>query len=248
MRRKQDEVTIDLRELWRIFTGHILPIIISAVICMGALFAYSHMFMKPVYESTATLYILKQDKINNQGYEQSDYTLALNIIHDCTYMISSDAVLNTVIDQLNLDMSSGRLKSMITSTNPANTRVIEISVKADNAAEAKRIVDGVCSAAAKKIDATLGMNSVNIYASGDLKNTPCNAFGIKIYALAGIIAAFVAYFIFVIRFAFNDRIRTYEDVERYLGLAVLGELPDLTSSKQKKEKYYRYAPKAKGGK
>lgn len=251
MKNKQNNDTIDLLELWHVFTEHTVPIIIAAAVCIGALFAYSNFIMTPTYKSTATLYILKQSSSIESGNEQADYTLALNIINDCTYMITSESVLNAVIDELNLDMSSSNLKNLISTANPANTRIIEISVDTNNAVESKRIVDSVCKVAAKKIEATLGMDSVNVYSTADLQRTPSNAFGMKSYALGGIIAAFITYCVYAVKFLLDDKIRSAEDVEQYLGLAVLGDIPNLNSSKQKKGKYYKYQykdKKAKGGK
>lgn len=246
MKNKKNEVdTIDLLELWHVFTNRIIPIFLVAALCVAAMFAYSKYVMKPMYESTATLYILKQDNSSTKDYEQADYTLALNVINDCTYMITSQSVLSTVVDKLDLDMTCGKLKSLISTSNPSNTRVIEITVKTDDAVESKRIVDCVCSVAAGKIEDTLGMDSVNVYSKADLQRTPCNAFGIKTYALGAIAAALIVYVVYVVKFLLDDKIRTAEDVEKYLGLAVLGDIPNFSDSKSGKGKYYKYQHKDK---
>lgn len=241
MKNKQNETdTINLLELWHVFASHVIPIFLVAALCVASMFAYSSFVMKPMYESTATLYILKQDNSNVKDYAQEDYTLALNIINDCTYMITSQSVLNSVISKLNLDMSSKQLKDLISTSNPTNTRVIEIRVKTDDAVESKRIVDCVCGVAADKIEATLGMDSVNVYSKADLQRSPCNAFGIKEYALGAIAAAFIVYAVYLVKFLLDDKIRTTEDVEKYLGLVVLGDIPSFSASKQSKGKYYKY--------
>lgn len=245
MDKKQDNYEIDLLELWDVFVEHIIPIILAAVLCVAALYAYSSFLLKPMYESTATLYILKQD---NGEYTSSDYTLALNVVNDCTYMITSDAVLNTVISDLNLNMSSKSLAKLITTNNPSNTRVIEITVRTDSAVESKRIVDSVCDVAADKISASIGMDSVNVYSKADLQREPCNTFGTKMYALGAVVAAILMYCIYVIKFLINDSIKSPEDVEKYLGLVVLGDIPNCNAVKRSHGRYGKYQAEEKNGK
>lgn len=237
MDKKQDNYEIDLLELWDVFVEHIIPIILAALLCAGALFAYSNFMLKPMYESTATLYILKQD---NGEYTSSDYTLALNVVNDCTYMITSEAVLNTVISDLHLNMSSDKLAKLISTSNPTNTRVIEITVKTDSAIESKRIVDSVCDVAADKISASIGMDSVNVYSKADLQREPCNTYGMKTYILGAAVAAILVYAIFVAKFLINDNIKSPEDVEKYLGLVVLGDIPNCNAAKHSHGRYYKY--------
>lgn len=246
MKNKKNEVdTLNLPELWHIFTSHFFPIFLVVALCVAAMFAYSNFLMKPLYESTATLYILKQESTSNKDYEQEDYTLALNIINDCTYMITSKAVLSDVVDELNLNINSDQLEKLISTSNPANTRIIEITLKTDDAVESKRIVDCVCNVAAGKIEESLGMDSVNVYSKADLQREPCNAFGTKEYVLGAAAVALIVYLVYVVKFLLDDKIKTAEDVEKYLGVAVLGDIPNFSASKSGKGKYYKYQNKDK---
>jgi hypothetical protein len=47
-------------------------------------------------------------------------------------------------------------------------------------------------------------------------------------------------FIFLFIFLLDDRIRTEEDIERYLGLSILGDIPNIDDVKNKKKGYYKY--------
>lgn len=245
MDKKQNGYEIDLLDLWGVFVNHVIPIVLAAVLCVAAMFVYSSFLLTPMYESTATLYILKQD---NTEYTQSDYTVALNVVNDCTYMITSESVLSKVISDTKLDMSCEQLKHLISTDNPSGTRVIEITVKSDNAVESKRIVDSVCSVAADKISESIGMDSVNVYSKADLQREPCNTFGMKTYALGAIVAAFLVYCLFVVGFVMNDNIKTPEDVEKYLDLVVLGDIPNCNASKHSRGKYYKYQSEDKSDK
>ena len=224
---------ITLSDLWEVFIRHLLPIILVALLCMGLLAGYSAVIVEPEYNSTATLYVLKQDKTSDYVYTQSDFTLALNVVNDCKYMLKSHTVLDDVIKELGLNMSYKELYDSISTANPDNTRVLEVSVKTPSAQESKRIADCVCRIASEKITAAMGMDQVNIYASGTLEDKPCNLIGLSKYAFTGIAAAVIVYAVYVAAFMLDDRIKTEEDIQKYLGLSVLGEIPNSEDTKRK---------------
>lgn len=239
MSKQQNGHVITLADLWGIFTNHIGLIVLSAILCTACAFIYSKVMVTPEYRSTSTLYILKQDNSADYAYTQSDFTLALNIVNDCTYMIKSSEVLIEAIDELDLDMSPGYLANLISVTNPDNTRVLEVSVCTADAAQSKKIVDSICKFAAKKINETMNADQVNVYAKGTLENTPCNGAGVMYYAVVAAIAMVAVYVIFLVNFLLDDKIRTAEDVEKYLGLSVLGDIPN-SKGTRRNNKYSRY--------
>ena len=103
---KEDEASsFDLMDVWHIFIWHIIPILAAAVFCVAGLYAYSKLFKVPKYKSTATVYILKQEQGTDYAYTQSDFSLALNVVNDCIYMIKSHEVLDDTISELGLNMS-----------------------------------------------------------------------------------------------------------------------------------------------
>ena len=58
------------------------------------------------------------------------------------------------------------------------------------------------------------------------------------YLLADVIAVILAYSVFLIVFLLDDRIRTEEDIERYLGLSILGNIPNGNDKKNHLYGYY----------
>ena len=57
--------------------------------------------------------------------------------------------------------------------------------------------------------------------------------------MGGFLAAALVIGVCVIRVLLNDTLKTDEDVERYIGLPVLCEIPDDVSGKQQKKKHRR---------
>ena len=239
MDKNESVITISLLDLWEIFRTRLVPMILAAVIAIGLLFAYSQFLVNPTYRSTATLYILKTDNDANYTSSNSDFSLALNIVNDCTYMLKSNKVLSSVINELGLSMSISSLKRCVSTSNPANTRILEVSVTTPDPNMSKQIVDKVCEIGAVEIRDAMGMDQVNLYSYGTIPSTQANRVRLRSFVLVGVAAAAAVYAVFFVIFILDDKIKSEEDVERYLGVTVLSEIPNANQSK-KRGKYGRY--------
>lgn len=245
MDNRESTVTIYLTDLWDVFVRHIAVIILAALVFIAGVFVYATKIVKPLYNSTSTLYVLRQDDEGN--YSSSDFSLALNLVNDCTYMLKSHAVLDDVIDELKLDMSYSALSQSISTRNPDSSRILEVSVKTGDPETSKKIVDKLCSIGAEQISNVMRMDQVSVFERGTLETTPCNRVGITRYAAFGLLGALLCYLAYVIAFVLDDKIKTEEDVKRYLQLSVLGEIP-YTSASGKREQSRRTKAIAKANK
>jgi capsular polysaccharide biosynthesis protein len=236
--------------------GHIWAILGIAALCVALFAVFKFITFTPEYESRATLYILKQDNKYPDEYTSSDFSLALNVVNDCTYLLRSHKVLDEVISGLNLDISYEKLARRVSTSNPDGTRVLEVIVRADTPEDARELVNYICQVGEEAITDAMGFQQVNLYEYGTLNTNPCNRTSYKTYILLGIIAAVLAYAVYLLIFILNDRIRTEEDVHEYLGLSVLGEIPNADSMPhgrygaeyKKKGKYAYYSSRYETGK
>ena len=148
--------------------------------------------------------------------------------------------MDEVISSLNLDMEYEDLYDCVSTSNPEDTRILEVTVKADSPELAKRIVDRICTIGSKRIEDAMGFQQVNLYELGTTDPDPCNSTRMLTFAFAGVVAAVVTYVIFLIIFLLDDRIKTDdENLERYLGLSVLGNIPNADGKKAGKYGYYK---------
>lgn len=230
---------ITLKDLWDIFIHRFWVMVLAAITVMGGMFLVIRLTYVPQYESTATLYILRQDnEQSGSSSVSSDFSLALNVVSDCTYLLKSHSVVDAVIDELHLDIPYEELSKIISTNNPDNTRVLEVNVKAGSPELAKSIVDSICQIGAGKIEEAMGFNQVNLYEYGVLNTRPCNTTGLMAYLLVGIVTAILVYSVFLVTFLLDDRIRSEEDVEHYLGLSILGDIPNADDPKKGRYGYY----------
>ena len=141
---------------------------------------------------------------------------------------------------MNLRVPLATLQSRISTDNPSNTRILEVTVEAEDAQLAKQIVNRLCELGEKTINKAMGANHVSLYEYGTLNNVPCNKMARSAYLIAGVAAAVITFGVCLLVFLLDDRIRTTEHIEQLLGLSVLGDIPDSSLSHPKdKYGYYR---------
>ncbi len=232
---------ITLKELWSIFVSRVWLMILAAIVVVTGVLVTDSLTYAPKYESTAILYILQQNNETNITEAYDEFSLALKVVNDCTQLIKSHSVLDEVIEELHLDMSYNELYNSISITNPEDTRILKVRVESDGASKSKRIVDTVCLIGTAKITEAMGFEQVNFYEYGVYNDEPCNQNSIFKYLIAGLLGAVAVYAIYFVAFLTDDKIRTDEDIEKYLELSILGDIPNSESPSKKKYgyKYYR---------
>lgn len=229
--------TYTLVDLWKIFVRRFWAIALAAVIVVSGLLVFVNATFKPIYSSVATLYVLRQENSLNESNIE-DFSLALNVVNDCTYLLKSHAVLDEVIEQLSLSTPYEQLSRTITTSNPANTRILEVRVAASSPEEAKRIVDCVCLVGAQKIEQAMGFKQLNHYEYGTLEKEPSNKVSKTTYVMAGLFAALFTYLFFVIQALFDTSLRTDKEIEEILGVSIIGDIPNANAHKDKHYGYY----------
>ena len=249
MNKKLSLKTIAPRDLWNVFRGCVWIIIASAIIVTGVFYAIARYNYSPTYSSKATMYLIgKTDGTSNFNQVAADYTLALKVMSDCDYLLKSRTVLNAVGKDLGWKDGEGysRLRGRITIANPEGTRVLEVSATAGSPEQAQKIVDSVCTHGIEYINEILAYDRLYVFEEATYSEGVINTVSLTSYLKYGAVAAVLVYIIFLAMFLFDNYIHTEDDIERYLGLTILGDIPD-ADAPQKKSKYkygkyksYRY--------
>ncbi len=227
-----NESNIKFRDLFSLFISNLWIMILAAVVVGGGIFAYSYVTYEPSYESTGSMYILRQGEIDDNIDYTSSFNVALSVVNDCKTLLTSHTVLDKVIEENDLQYTYDELKSLIEINNPSNTRYLEITVRANTPEEAKLVVDSISRIGEIEIDEVMGFNQINPFDSGTLSSEPCNSPFEFTFAMLGAIVAFILTFVVIIlAFIFDDKVSDPEMVEKSLGLSVLAVIPNFTKEK-----------------
>lgn len=229
---EREEIEIDLREIFHVLKKKILIIILSAVLFAAGSAVYSFFLADPVYESTSRLYILTQStSITSLADIQMGSSLALDYLE----LIQSRPVVEDVIENLNLDEDYEELLAKITVENPADTRILNISVQDTGARRATQIANELSEVAKKRISDIMQTDEPSVVEVAHRPDAPVKPEKAKNIMIAFLLGAILSAGVIVVMYVFNDKIRTTEDIERYLGLNTLAVVPYEGKSKKKKK-------------
>ena len=148
--QNQDEIEIDLLELLRVLWSKIGYVILAALALGLLMVLVSKVFMKPQYESTTKMYVLsKQD--SSSTVTSGDLQASSLLTKDYAELIQSRQVVETVIAQLNLDLTYEEFLNKITVTTQNDTRILSITVKDEDPYVASQMADAIRVAASDHI-------------------------------------------------------------------------------------------------
>ena len=218
-----DESEIDLKELFFELMNNWVMIVISTILVALIAFCISKFIMVPQYTSTAQLYVFsKSTSITNLA----DLQTSTNLTNDYKVVITGRPVLEQVITNLKLEGETyGSLGDRVVISNPSNSRILEITVTDPNPELAKKIVDEIANVGAIFISDKMDQDPPSVLQYGYVAKGPVSPNTTMNTVLGAAIGAFLAMAIVIISYLLNDTIMSADDIERKLGMHVLGTLP-----------------------
>lgn len=219
---RNDEIEIDLRELFYVLLGKIWVIILVTALGFGIAAGYTLAFVQPVYSSTSMLYVMtKSTSITSL----TDLQVGASLTKDYQVFIESRPVVDKVIEDLELDMSYEQFVSNLTVENPTNTRFIYITVNHHDAYMAKTIVDKLTDVSAERMGTIMETEKPNVADYGHIPEYQTSPNVTKNSLIGAVVGFVLSAGIIIVLHLMNDAINTTEDVERYLGMNTLGLIP-----------------------
>lgn len=227
-----NESNVKFRDLVTLFVSNLWIMLLVAVLTGAAVFSFKFISYEPMYESTGSIFILRQGESMEEIDYSSNFNVALSVVNDCKKLLTSHTVLDAVIEENELPYTYSQLNSMITITNPTNTRYLEISVNSGSPEEAKIIVDSVCEIGEQAIDNLMGFDQVNKFDEGTLAQYPSNSkYEYTLSFFAALVAFLGTYIVMVLFLIFDDKVFDPEVIEKQLGLSVLAVIPNVSKDK-----------------
>lgn len=229
--QNNDEIEIDLKELFYVLLGKIWVIILAVALGLGIAAGYTIAFVDPIYSSTSMLYVMSK---TTSVTSLTDLQVGTSLTQDYQVFITSRPVVEKVIEELELDMTYEAFVNNVAVNNPTNTRFIYITVNNKDAYMAKTIVDKLTDVSAERMGTIMETEEPNVADYGQLPEYQTSPNITKNALIGAVIGLVLSAGYVIIAFLMNDAIQTTEDVEKYLGMNTLGLIP-LEEGVSKKE-------------
>ena len=222
-KKTNEELEIDLGELIGLLLSRWMTVALTAVLFALLAYGYARILVTPQYESTTQIYIYNQQNTDTVNY--TDLQVGQQLTNDYVVMIESRSVLEQVINSMNLDHTYESLLAKLSVSTETNTRIIDITVRDKDPYEAKRLADAIREVASEKILSMMAVDSVNVFEEANIAVKPSSP-NVRRVTMIGFLAGLVvAVGLILLNYLLNDSIQTPDDVEKYLGLSVLGSIP-----------------------
>lgn len=232
-----DEIEIDLGEVFHLVISKLGVIILSGIL-LGVLSIIGTMlFITPKYESTTKIMVL--NKQDNNTLTSADMQTSTQLTKDYAELIQSRTVLEGVIAQLNLDMTYKEMINKVSVETSSDSRIVSISVTDEDPYTASEIANAVRDMAAEHIQSVMDIEAVNVVDTANIPNEKASPSLAKNGVIGGLLGVIIAMAAVIIIYLTNDTIKVEEDVERYLGLSVLGSIPFSEKESRSKKKKSR---------
>lgn len=241
-RREDDEIEIDLGEVFFLLLSRVWLILLCAVAAGVAGYLISTFVVTDLYQSTTKVYILNKDS-GNGNLTTSDLQLGTQLTKDYVEMITSRSVIEKVIaDNALTDETYSSLVKKTSVKTASDTRIISITVTDPSPLKAQYLADEIRKVAAERIEEVMNIEAVNTVDEANLPAAPSSPNVLEWAAIGFLLGAFACAGMVVVHYMLDDTIKTSEDVEKYLSMSTLGMIPT-----KEEEKHRKSSGKSKSG-
>jgi capsular polysaccharide biosynthesis protein len=242
------EETIELREILRILRKRIWIVVLITILATAISGVLSYFFMTPIYQASTQILVNNSKESSNTPLNVNDLRFNLDIIQTYIEVITSPRILDQAIREMKLNLTYQQLKSKINVSTVKQSQLISITVEDPDQHTAAKIANGIASTFQQEIPKIMNVDNVQILAEAkeETNPSPVKPKPVLNMAIAFVVGLMTSIgLIFLIEYLDNT-IKNEADVNRYLGLPVLGMVAPIDEKTEQKLKKMNQEIKAGG--
>ena len=227
------EYEIDLKEIFGMLKKRwlmIVSITAAAVVIAGII---SFFVLTPVYESSSTLLVsYKQNQESIMTY--NDLTMSQKLVNTYSEIIKSRSISEEVLKKLDLDLTAEELSEKISVSKVNDTEIIRVKVSDTDPEMAALIANTISDVFKKEIKNIMEIDNVSTIDTAKAPESPVKPNKLMNVAIASVLGAMVSVGLVFVLELLDRTYKTPTDVERHLGLPIIGAIPDMELPKNTK--------------
>ena len=230
---EKDYETIDLRELLLLLKKNLLGLIAVTVLFAAAGYLISEFVLTPKYEASATMIVNSQQNVAGQTTITNDQiTSATKLVDTYSVILTSYTVLEKTIEDLDLDIDYEDLLEKVTVESVNSTQVMKSAAQDEDPQRAQQIVASIVEQAPDIIIKTVKAGSVEVISQPKVADEPVSPKKIINTVIAGMLGLLLSLVFVFLRNMLNNKFMTDTDINKKLGLTVLGVIPQVSMKGQ----------------
>lgn len=231
MEQTDQEIELDLREMIYIIRRRLWFIILVTILAVGSSGVISFFVLEPIYKASTTIMVGKPaNYIEGNQLQIQDLNLNQRLARTYGEIVKSRRVSEDVISQLKLNLTPQQLKNKTSVDLVKDTEFITISVTDTDPELAAIMANKIAEVFRDRVMDIMKVDNVQvlddaIVPTSHIKPRP----GLNM-AIAGVLGMMVSIFVVFLLEYLDSTIKTPGDIEKYLGLNVIGTIPVMQDS------------------
>lgn len=216
---------IDLLELFRAVLKYIRLIIVLCIVFGAGGFLVTNFLIAPTYTASTSIYLTPQ--ISESGSldynsQMANSKLVTNVVN----LMTQNNVMSEVAKDVGME-NAASVKKCISVTNESNTEIITVTATTTDPKLSKDIANGTVNTFIKTMQKNLNVRNIEIVDKAKLSYVPSGPSIKKNTMMAALVGGFIGVGYAVLKFLLDNRLRTKEEAEKYLGIPVFAEFPEM---------------------
>ncbi|MDD6794732.1 MAG: Wzz/FepE/Etk N-terminal domain-containing protein [Clostridiaceae bacterium] len=223
----KEEKEIDIIELLRSIQKRWKMIVCVILVCTIISAVLSFFVITPKYQVSTKLFIGKEaTTTDDQNYNNNDVTMYQKLLKTYAQMIQTNDLVNKAISEEDLNLNSQEVLKELKVTPSNDTQVLEINYIDANKYVAKDLVGSITKEFIKESQELIPNGKVKVIESVKLPEKPVSPNTTKNIAIGLILGLILGIGIAVVLEFTNNTFKSKEELEKVLGVPVIGTIPD----------------------
>lgn len=219
---------ISLREIFFILRKHLRLIMLLLTLSIALSAVVTFFILDKEYSAFTTLMVGKpKDYINENKIEYNELLLNQKLVSTYGELIKTRVVSEKVITNLGLPLSYNAFRDKVNVSLVKDTEIIGITVTDTDPLLAAEIANETASVFMETVQEIMKVENVQVIDEAEPSYTPVSPRPMMNLAIAGILGLMLGIFLAFLIEMLDNTIKTPEDVEKYLGLTVIGSIPNV---------------------
>lgn len=232
---RNDEMEIDLREIFFVLLKKWWLIAICAVCGAAIAFGMTKMFITPTYQAQSKLYVLnKADTISSFADIQIGSALTKDLQIIAKSNPSIDRARKSILEDYGKEFSRNDILAGLTVAIENDTRILVISVESESAENACIIANAVSEATKKQMQIVTQSDAPTTVESAEVPTSPIGPRVKRNTIIGFLLGAVIVSAVLIVIHLLNDNVKTEEDIERVIGVPTLAVIPLMRGQDNKK--------------
>lgn len=216
---------IDLLELFRAILKYIKLIIVLCIVFGAGGFFGTKFLITPTYTARTSIYLTPQ--INDTGSldynsQMANSKLVTNVVN----LMTQNNIMSEVAKDVGMENASS-VKKCISVTNESDTEIVTVTATTTDPKLSKDIANDTVDTFINTMQKNLNVRNIEIVDKAKLSYIPSGPNIKKNTMMASLVGGVIGVGYAVLKFLLDNRLRTKEEAEKYLGIPVFAEFPEV---------------------